>query len=73
MSGSLSAFLIEVAAAARQVAHPEIRAKLLADLVDEGARSHPDRDLRGVLTYGREMVLDMAAKAAAYPQPHRRA
>ena len=72
MSGSLATFLIKTAEQARQVVHPEIRAKLLEDLIDEGAARHPDHRLRAILHHGRAMVLGMAAKAVAYPQPHTR-
>ena len=66
MSGSLADFLIQTAEQARQVAHPEIRAQLLAELVDEGARSHRDADVRGILRFDRERVLQMAREAVAY-------
>lgn len=71
MTASLVDFLIAVAAQARDVA-PADRPQLLEQLVDEGARSHPDRQLRGVLHHGRSMILDMARKAVTYRQLHSR-
>ena len=68
MSGALAAFLIAAAERARLVA-PRARPKLLEELIDQAAQNHRDPQLRGVLTHGREMVLKMAAKATAYPQP----
>ena len=69
MSGSLATFLIKTAEQARQVVHPEIRAKLLEDLIDEGAARHPDHRLRAILHHGRAMVLRHGRQGGRIPQP----